>query len=76
MYCIYWTDRHTNQLIGTLDSILTLANMLENSKLDFHVSDTRGFQLNQKSLGCGGFQHWLERGYEVQKERSPKTKQS
>lgn len=58
MYCVYWSDNSSYELIGALGSVLILANMLENMKIEFQVADTKGYRLNQNQLGCGGFKYW------------------
>lgn len=58
LYTILWNEHRSYQLIGHLDAVLQLANMLENKKILFSVADTRGFRLNQKDLGCGDFAYW------------------
>jgi hypothetical protein len=60
MYSIAWCDNTYYQLIGNLESVLFIANKLENLKIKFQVADTRGFVVNQNQAGCGGFLYWKE----------------
>jgi len=58
LYSISWVDNKLYQVIGTIESVLQIANMFENKKTMFSVSDTRGYRVSQKDLGCGGFVCW------------------
>ena len=58
MYSIRW-DNGKNLVIGQLDSIMVLANWLENTQTKFKVADCAGFIVTPKALGYGGFNFWM-----------------
>lgn len=61
MYGIRWYDGFRQcVLVGNVESIFALANLLENKKTDFKVSSVSSGILSQKMMGVGGFAHWKE----------------
>lgn len=46
------------EVVGTKESIFLLANVFENSKRKFTVSDSCGI-LAPQVLGYGGFKYWV-----------------
>jgi hypothetical protein len=47
-------------VVGSMTSILAIANLLENTKVKFKIADVSGFVCNQKQMGCGDFRYWME----------------
>lgn len=60
MYSIRWCDGYKQyNLVGDMQSVLALANILENKKQDFRVGSVITGPVSQVMMGVGGFSHWL-----------------
>lgn len=59
MFTIFWINGEQNQVVGNLQSIIAVANLLENIKVEFKVSDRSG-EISQRYLGMGSFNYWLD----------------
>lgn len=57
MYAIIWGEG-THELAGDVKSIISLAHLLESSKINFKVSNLSSY-VDQKSFGFNGYQYWL-----------------
>lgn len=55
----YWMYNKEIQLAGEASSVISLAHMLEERKVEFKIHEA-GLTYGQKHFGMGGFEHWLE----------------
>jgi hypothetical protein len=60
MYNIFWKSDEPNEVVGDLKSIIDVANLLENSKIKFKISDRNG-PIDQEWIGTTGFKFWLSK---------------
>jgi hypothetical protein len=58
MYSIRW-DNGKLVVVGTKESITSLANLFEAQKTPFKVADVAGFGLMPYSFGYGKYEFWL-----------------
>lgn len=59
MYIITWYDEGEKSLAGNFASVVVLANIFENCKVYYKVSDRTGHK-RFKEFSFGGFEFWLE----------------
>ena len=62
MYILSWyvEGRGVSEVTGEIKSILSLADMLENSKIQFSISNRLG-KLNQDQFNLHGYKFWAPR---------------
>lgn len=63
MYSVIWVDhnRSLNCMVGEIQSMKSMVNILENSKIKFKVSDPVIGMLSQEDFGMGDFEYWLHK---------------
>ena len=62
MYILTWytEGKGVSEVTGEIKSILELANMLENSKTQFSISNRLG-KLNQEQFDLHGYKFWAKK---------------
>ncbi len=59
MLIITWYDNGVSEVAGESNSIIALAHMFENHKIQFKIHGG-GKYYEQKNFGVGGFEYWLK----------------